>query len=216
MPDRRYQYRYRVEIMLNTLTKKFAYPLFAGTIALSMVATDHATAAELLLTDEPYQYITVDQSLPNVLRAFGSNLGFSVQVSPGVSGQVRGRLPEMSQREFLEFLSRTYSLVWYYDGFVLHVENARESQSKVFRLGALSPDRLEQSLRDLNIWDPRFSIKSSPGSDLTYVSGPKRYVELVEDAIVSLGSNGSGVGIGALSGNSERSASGVEIIYGTQ
>ncbi len=205
--------------MLNTRYRKRLKNFLAGAVVVCSPLLSHGHAAELPLTGELYRYITVDQSLPNVLRAFGSNLGFSVQVSSAVTGQVRGRLPEMSQRQFLDFLTRTYGLVWYYDGFVLHVESARESQSKVFRLGNLSPFRLEQSLRDLNIYDARFSIKSSPGSDLTYVSGPKRYVELVGDAIQSLGSsNSAGVGIinGSGGGNSERSASGVEIIYGTR
>lgn len=176
-------------------------------------------AATLELTDEPYQYVTVDQSLPGVLRAFGSNLGFSVQVSKNVTGQVRGRLPQLSQKEFLEFLSRTYGLVWYFDGFVLHVENARESKSKVYKLSSVSPDRLEQSLRDLNIWDERFSIKTSAGSDLTYVSGPKRYVELVGNAITNLqksSNSGLGGGGGLGGSGSEISPSGVEIIYGTR
>lgn len=176
-----------------------------------------ANAAVLELTDEPYDYITVDQSLPSVLRAFGANLGFSVQVSKDVRGQVRGKLPELSQRQFLEFLSRTYGLVWYFDGFVLHVETARESESKVFKLTSITPDRLEKSLKDLNIWDQRFAIKNSPGSDLTYVSGPKRYVDLVEDTIRSLQGRDRAFGsVGGSGPGSTMSPSGVEIIYGTK
>lgn len=136
-------------------------------------------AAQLKLPDRPYPYVTVDQDLRSALRTFGANVGLNVQVSQGVRGKVRGRLPKLSQMEFLEFLAQSFGLIWYYDGFVLYVYSSQEMSSSVLRLEGSSASELERSLKDLDIFDSRYKIKRNRANNVVYLSGPPRYLELV-------------------------------------
>lgn len=142
-----------------------------------------AGAVEPQWPAEPYEYIVVDQDLSAVLQEFGNHLGMAVQIGDDVRGRVRGRLPPMAPKVFLERLSKTYGLAWYYDGSVLSVVSVKSIQSRLIPLGATSFERLSADLDRLQISDARFPLRHAGDANAVLVSGPPRYVELVEQAI---------------------------------
>jgi type III secretion protein C len=163
--------------------------LVAMTMASSLTVDHSMLAATPNWPHEPYDYVTVDQDLSQVLKDFAANLGLTIQISPNIHGTVRGRLPSVPPAEFLETLARTYGLIWYYDGIILYVYALDEVQSKMIKLDSASIGALSSALSELDIEDPRFPWTVSEASGILYVAGPPRYVELVTETASMLDSS---------------------------
>lgn len=151
-----------------------------------LIAAQKAEGAPLSLPSTPYSYTVLDQELSAALQEFGSNLNIKVNVSPEVRGRIRGRLPDLPPREFLDHLTKLYNLQWYFDGLVLYVTAAKEAQSRLLVLAPISFDAFKAGLDALSISDDRFVVKPAPGNGLVLVSGPPRFVALAEQILSGL------------------------------
>ena len=161
--------------------------LAAVLAALSLpLAVERPEAAALKMPTTPYRYTVIDQDLPAALQELGSNLAIKVNVSPEVKGRIQGRMPEGTAQEFLERVAANYNLEWYYDGSVLYVTSARENRTQLLVLSPIGFDRLKSALDALQISDARFPIRPAPGNGVVMVSGPPRYVALVEQTLAGL------------------------------
>ena len=160
-------------------------PVALALAALTLVAGG-AGAATLRMPSTPYGYTVIDQDLAAALQEFGSNLKVKVNVSPEVKGRIQGRMPEGTAQDFLDRLSANYNLEWYYDGSVLSVTSARENRTQLLVLSPIGFDRLKSALDALQIADARFPIRPAPGNGVVMVSGPPRYVALVEQTLAGL------------------------------
>ena len=161
----------------------YARPLLA---IIAVLAAAGAAAAPLDLPESPYRYTVIDQDLRSVLQEFGANLGVRMDISAPVQGRVHGRLPELSPRGFLDHLGAKFEFDWYFDGHVLHISAAEENQSRLVDLASVPFDELRQSLEALEIWDERFVVRPHAGAGLAAVSGPPRYLALIEETIAAL------------------------------
>lgn len=154
-----------------------------GFICLGMVS---ALGAPLSLPSAPYSYTVLDQDLSAALQEFGNNLNIRVNVSTEVKGRIRGRMPDLPPREFLERLTNLYNLQWYYDGLVLYISAAHEAQSRLMVLSPISFDAFKTALDALNISDERYIVKPAPGDGLVLASGPPRFIALVDQTLKGL------------------------------
>ncbi|VIO69177.1 Outer membrane protein MxiD [Bradyrhizobium ivorense] len=154
-----------------------------GFIYLGMV---RALGAPLSLPSTPYSYTVLDQDLAAALQEFGNNLNIRVNVSTEVKGRIRGRMPDLPPREFLERLTNLYNLQWYYDGLVLYISAAHEAQSRLVVLSPISFDAFKTALDALNISDERYIVKPAPGDGLVLASGPPRFIALVDQTLKGL------------------------------
>ena len=145
-----------------------------------------ALAAEPAWPSAPYTYVVVDQDLRTVLQEFGTNLGLRVAVSDAVQGRVRGRLPALPPRQFLDHLAQVYGLDWYYDGLVLSVSAASEATTRLLPLQGIALGELESGLRSADVLDPRFPIRPGPTPGLVQASGPPRYLDLVQRSLAAM------------------------------
>lgn len=128
----------------------------------------------------PYDYVAQGESLRDVLANFGANYDASVIVSDKVNDQVSGRFDLESPQAFLQLMASLYNLGWYYDGTVLYVFKTTEMQSRLVRLEQVGEAELKRALTAAGIWEPRFGWRADPSGRLVHVSGPGRYLELVE------------------------------------
>ncbi|MDA9465006.1 nodulation protein NolW [Bradyrhizobium sp. CCBAU 53415] len=142
--------------------------------------------ASLSLPSAPYSYTVLDQDLSAALQEFGNNLNIRVNVSAEVRGRIRGRMPDLPPREFLDRLTALYNLQWYYDGLVLYISAAHEAQSRLIVLNPISFDAFKSALDALNISDERYIVKPAPGEGLILASGPPRFVALVDQTLKGL------------------------------
>ncbi|OKO80651.1 nodulation protein NolW [Bradyrhizobium sp. AS23.2] len=158
--------------------------LYAGVfIFLGLVRT---LGAPLSLPSTPYSYTVLDQDLAAALQEFGNNLNIRVNVSPEVKGRIRGRMPDLAPREFLERLTGLYNLQWYYDGLVLYVSDAHEAQSRLLVLNPITLNAFKSALDSLDISDERYVVRAAPGDGLVFASGPPRFIALVDETLKGL------------------------------
>ncbi|MBO4227535.1 secretin N-terminal domain-containing protein [Bradyrhizobium neotropicale] len=145
-----------------------------------------ALGAPLALPSTPYSYTVLDQDLAAALQEFGNNLNIRVNVSAEVKGRIRGRMPDLAPREFLDRLTNLYNLQWYYDGLVLYISDAHEAQSRLLVLNPITFDAFKAALDALNISDERYVVRAAPGDGLVFASGPPRFIALVDQTLKGL------------------------------
>jgi type III secretion protein C len=157
----------------------------AGVSAL-LLPSSTLVAAPLKLPDTTYTYTVINQDLSAALQEFGSNLNIKVNVSQEVRGRIQGRLPDLPPLGFLNRLASLYNLEWYFDGQVLHVTSARESQSRLLVPGPVPFERLASTLAAFDVADERYAVRPAPNTQLVLVTGPPRFVALVEQTLNGL------------------------------
>ncbi len=146
--------------------------------ALASAPTSHA--AELALGDAPYAYTVIDQDIRSALREFGANLGLRLTMTDAVQGRIRGHLPPLAPRAFLDRVVALYGLDWYYDGYAIAVSAQSEGVTKMLTTpGVLFPE-LKSGLEGMGVWDPRYAVRPQPGQDMVMVAGPPHFVQLTE------------------------------------
>ncbi|WCH23592.1 type III secretion system outer membrane ring subunit SctC [Aeromonas salmonicida] len=156
-------------------------------LALAIIAwLQPLTAQELDWVPMPYSYVAEGENLRDVLVNFGANYEVSVVVSDKVNDQVNGQFEHDEPLAFLQQLASLYNLVWYYDGNVLYVFKNSEVQSRLINLEQTGAGELKQALQRAGIWEPRFGWRPDANNRLVYVSGPPRYLELIEQTAVAL------------------------------
>jgi hypothetical protein len=158
---------------------------FAASLATSFTPAP-APAAPLKLPDGVYNYTVIDQDIVAALQAFGSNLNLKINISPEVSGRIQGKWPEVSPRQFLDWLSGQGNFEWYFDGRVLHFSGVKEAQTRLFVLPPITLDQFQKALDALGVSDDRYRVQSAPGNALVKVAGPPRFVALAEQTLNGL------------------------------
>ncbi|RON67795.1 type III secretion system outer membrane ring subunit SctC [Pseudomonas fluorescens] len=134
----------------------------------------------------PYNYVAQGENLRDVLANFGANYDGSVIVSDKVNDQVSGRFDLKDPQSFVQLMASLYNLIWYYDGAVLYVFKSTEMQSRLVKLEQVSETELRQALEAAGVWEPRFGWRPDMSGRLVYVSGPSRYLDLVEQTAMAL------------------------------
>ena len=145
-----------------------------------------AGAADPKWPPGPYKYVVIEQDLKDALLEFGRNINVPVKVSDAVKGKLRGDLGNGSAEEFFKRLTESHGLVWYFDGSVLHINAATELRTEVIDLGRIQPTDVVSKLTKLGIADPRYPIRTTPGSALISVSGPPPYIVLVRQTLIAM------------------------------
>ena len=107
--------------------------------------------------------------------------GIAATMSPPIaSAKVNGRLQGQAETIFRE-LSDTYGLTWYYDGSMLYLYSLAETESRMLQVSPVDVPRVERTLKEMRLLDPRFPLKTSPSEGQVLVSGPPKYVQMVSD-----------------------------------
>ena len=135
----------------------------------------------------PYKYFIIDQDARDVLVEFGRNLNLPVDVSEGVAGRrIRGSIPELSPKDFLQRICESYGLVWYYDGAMLHINVDGEVGTEFISLNLVRPEAALRRLEELRIADPRFTVRTTENAGVIAVSGPPPYRSMVRKTLGAL------------------------------
>jgi type III secretion protein C len=128
------------------------------------------------------------QDLKDVLRDFTAGQGVPTTISSDVHGTVTGHF-DMSPQRFLDTLSSTFGLVWFYDGVVLSISDVNSVTRQVIKLDHASTDDLSSALTQLHLDSTRFPIVYDAGQSTALVSGPAPYVQLVAEVAKRLDQN---------------------------
>ncbi|MFQ6547733.1 hypothetical protein AADZ90_007225 [Aestuariibius sp. 2305UL40-4] len=148
--------------------------------------------ADNLPANEDLEFYTIiDQDLESVLFDFGEILDVPVDVDEDLTGRVRRVAGEFTPSEFLYHLSITHEFSWYFDGQVLHVTPVNDDRTILLQLNDVEIDTLQTTLDELGIADTRYPIIAASDQGLARVSGPPRYIELVQETFQAMTGSGT-------------------------
>jgi type II secretory pathway component GspD/PulD (secretin) len=136
--------------------------------------------------EKAYEYAIMNQSVVDVLKNFGYNTGLRMAIAPSVRGTVTGRIDGHTAGAFLDALTRSNGLDWYYDGAVMYVSAAADEQTEMIRLHGSAFGQIKSSMARLGLVDQRYTFSAGSSPDVAIVAGPPSYVAAIKRAIEAL------------------------------
>lgn len=136
--------------------------------------------------EKPFSYIAINQELSSVLKEFSYINDISIITSDKVHGRVHGRWLDMSSEDFLQKMSHLYDFDWYDDGSAIYVSSKSERSTQIVSLHGHPLSQVKGELQSMGFMDRRFDISASTTNDMAVISGPPRFVAVVQQTIQSL------------------------------
>lgn len=155
-----------------TLLKKF---YIFGFLAIAMPSF----AAEIQWKQQLYSHYAENESLNSILKDLMYGEGISVSVSNKANIEINFSLENLPPAEALQRLANVYQFIWYYYGQVLYIYDMSEIQTATLKLDHQSPQTFTDTIKEMEIYDEKFSWYQSNRSKIIRFTGPKRLVELV-------------------------------------
>ena len=153
---------------------------FAAAASLLLAPALPTLAAPLPDTLRAVRLEARDQPIEQFLQGLFSGSDIPV-VATGVQGQVNGRF-EGTPAKLLRDLSRAYNLLSYYDGGVLYIAPASDTQTRSYLLTPAAAAQVQRAAQALQLPDARNTLKFSDDGALLAV-GARRFVQQVEELV---------------------------------
>lgn len=144
-----------------------------------------AHGAEVRWKNRQLSIVANEKPLVDFLREVVASQGITAVIDSKVAGVISGKF-NMQARNILDSVCTTYGLTWYYDGTFIYIDPASEARSEVLSISSGSGRQVTELLARLKVSDDRFPIIANEQEGSLYVSGPKRYVDMVRQ-VVKLG-----------------------------
>lgn len=164
------------------LFRQRAWLLFGCAALMLLAAHSQSQAAELRWNNRPFQIVANEKPLPDFLRELASSQNITAVIDPKVAGVISGKFagPALG---ILNSVCSVNGLTWYFDGAFLFVDLAADAKSEVLPIAAENAGRIAETLVRLHISDERYPLSISERDASVYVTGPRRYVEMVRQAV---------------------------------
>lgn len=161
--------------------------ILVNLLCAAVLATTSLSAAAVHsgLPDKKFVYRADGKKLAEVLQDFAASVSVPVVVDPAVDGTVSASFnstPEI----FLNAISKTYGVIWYFDGVTLFVYPSRVMQSRLFRMRGFDRNQVREMLDSFGQGDPRFPLRFNDADQTVFVYGPPRHIELVTSVLDAL------------------------------
>jgi type III secretion protein C len=172
------------------LLRPFDVLRYAGCL-LGLAATllaGSVVAADLPQRGRPFRMEANEKPVGDFLRELAASQGVTAVIDGKVGGTISGRFAITGSQPgavqmVLSNICAANGLTWYYDGAFLFVDPAADTRSEVFSILGSNAQRISDTLARLKIADGRYPLQVSEAGGHVYVSGPKRYVELVRQTV---------------------------------
>ncbi|MDQ0015649.1 type III secretion protein C [Variovorax boronicumulans] len=156
--------------------------MLLGCAMLMLLVVQHSMAAEFRWQNKPFQIIANEKPLNDFLRELASSQGITAVIDPKVNGVISGKF-DGPAKNILNSVCSVNGLTWYYDGAFLFIDLAADAKSEVLPIAAENAGRIAETLVRLHISDERYPLSISERDASVYVTGPRRYVEMVRQAV---------------------------------
>jgi type III secretion protein C len=163
------------------LVRRQAFMMLGGAV-LMLLLVQHSLAAEFRWQNRPFQIVANEKPLGDFLRELASSQGITAVIDPKVNGVISGKF-DGSAKNILNSVCAVNGLTWYFDGAFLFVDLAADAKSEVLPIAAENAGRIAETLVRLHISDERYPLSISERDASVYVTGPRRYVEMVRQAV---------------------------------
>jgi type II secretory pathway component GspD/PulD (secretin) len=161
----------RLRFLYILVFSMFAIPAFADDIEWKQHYYSHYAEAE---------------PLESILKGLMHGEGIAVSVTDKANASVSLNIESLPPDEVLKQLEGTYQFIWYFYGRVLYVSDMTEVQTATLKLIHMLPKDFTEQLKDMGIYDKKFSWHYSDNSGIIRFTGSKRLVELVMETAVIL------------------------------
>ena len=151
--------------------------LLAGCLLGGALLAGQALAAPLPLEGRQVDMTAREQPIAAFLQDFFGTLDVPVSVSANAKGAVNGVFRGPADRVLANVL-RSFGLLAYYDGAVVHVYTPGEVTTRTFAMPAGGASAVINTARDMQLTDPRNVLRVSQAGGLI-ASGNRRFVEMV-------------------------------------
>ena len=163
-------------------TKINAVRHWAAALALAGAAwagAGAAWAASIPFEGRQVEMTAREQPVASFLQDFFSAVDIPVAVSSGVSGAINGTFQGPADRVFNNIL-RSFGLMAYYDGSVVHVFTPSEISTRTFPLSSDNARTVIKTAQEMQLVDSRNTLRVGQGGSLI-ATGAKRFVEMVDE-----------------------------------
>ena len=154
-----------------------------------VLAACPAAVAGVPFTSRHFIYRADGKKLSEVLQDFAASQGLPIVIDPGVDGMVNANFNTRPE-DFLTAMTRTYGVIWYFDGTTLFIYPSRAMQSRVFRMRGYDRQQVRQMLGSLGLGDARFPLRFDDANQTLLAYGPPRHIELVATVLGELERDG--------------------------
>lgn len=151
--------------------------LLAGCVLGAALAGGTALAAPLPLAGQQVDMTAREQPIASFLQDFFGTLDVPVSVSANAKGAVNGVFRGPADRVLANIL-RSFGLMSYYDGSVVHIYTPGEVTTRTFAMPAGGANAVIGTAREMQLTDPRNVLRVSQNGGLI-ASGNRRFVEMV-------------------------------------
>lgn len=130
--------------------------------------------------NSPYAYNADDVYIGKVLKDLTSSFGLNLQIDTKLTGNLNSRIRTNSAAAFLDRLGLEFGFVWFVYSNTLYITENRDHHVYRMEVSDASIHDLRSALESIGLLDPRFGWGELPDEGVVFVSGPKRYIELVK------------------------------------
>ena len=155
--------------------------LLAGCLLGSALVAGPALAAPLPLEGRQVDMTAREQPIASFLQDFFGTLDVPVSVSTSAKGAVNGVFRGPADRVLGNVL-RSFGLMSYYDGSVVHIYTPGEVTTRTFAMPAGGASAVISTAREMQLTDPRNVLRVSQNGGLI-ASGNRRFVEMVGELV---------------------------------
>jgi type III secretion protein C len=174
------------EIPLRTLMASRMRLLRATLFSLSCFAAN-MPAAFAEFPDEwkkgAYAYSAESTPLTVLLADFAETYGVVLDMEPLEERLVSGKFRAESAQDFISRFAIEYNFQWFVYNDTLYISPQSMQTSRRFEITTDSALDTRQALKGIGLLDPRFGWGVLPSEGTVLVSGPPRYIELIEGFI---------------------------------
>jgi len=144
-----------------------------------LAAALNAAAAPIPFSERSLSITAREQPIAGFLQDLFGQMDLPVSVSANVKGQVSGSWTG-SPEKVLRDITRSFGLVTYYDGSVVHVYSAGEIASRTLPVTPQVGERVQRSVQEARLTDARNTLRITRDGSLM-ATGTRRFIEQVEE-----------------------------------
>lgn len=183
-----------VKMQTLILTKRERLRPIQRTVALRAAVTAcvllffswHLVMGQIPRKPELYRYRAVNRELTEALRAFAQDQRLNIVLDEKIESQTISEEVEMPPKDFLNYLTGKYGLVWYYDGTSIYIYRSDSLATRVFSLTSTTPSRMIETMKSLKLYSDRFPFRVLEDDGVVLAVGPPRMLEMTEFVIRTL------------------------------
>ncbi len=127
-----------------------------------------------------YAYHARHDSVQKILQDFADSFGVRLEASPGIAGDSEGWIRTDSAIEFLDRLAIKYKLQWFVYNKTLYVSPISDNVIKRLNIEQEGASDLKRALQGVGLLEAKFGWGEIADEGAILVSGPERYVDLVQ------------------------------------